>query len=251
MQSLERGLAVLLAFSGRTSPMAPGEVAALTGLSRPAARRLIITLAKAGYVREDGGRYALTPRVLQFGAAYLSSQSLHGVAEPHMERLSATIQESCSLATLDDLDAVVVARVLTRRILTVNLEVGARLPAHASSLGRVLLAALPADRLDALLDTAELRPLTPSTLTDPVRLRAELARVRAQGWCLVDEEVERGVRSVAAPVTDARGRVVAALAASVHAHRVDRSALRRDLLDPVRSAAAAISSDLGASPAHA
>lgn len=240
---------MLLAFSGRTTPMATGEVAARTGLSRPAARRLLITLTKAGYVREDGGRYALTARVLQLGAAYLSSQSLPGVAGPHMERLAADIQESCSLATLDDLDAVVVARVLMRRILTINLEVGTRLPAHASSLGRVLLAGLPADRLDTLLQRAELRPVTPSTLTDPGRLRAELARVRSQGWCQVDEEVERGVRSVAAPVVDAQGRVVAALAASVHMHRAHGSGLRRELLDPVRSAAAAISADLGASPA--
>jgi len=168
------------------------------------------------------------------------------LAQPHLERLTAAIGESCSLGTLDGLDVVIVARVRTRRILRVDLEVGSRLPASASSMGRVLLAALPAGRLDALLAGAALPAPTTRTITAPAALRAELDRVRAQGWCLVDQELEEGVRSVAAPVVDATGAVVAALAASVSATRRDGRAVAADLLPPVRTAAAAVSAALGA-----
>ncbi len=192
VQSLERGLAVLLAFEGASAGLTAAEVALRAGVSRPAARRLLLTLGKAGYVRAEGPRWSLTPRVLRLAAAYLSSQSLRQLAQPHLERLTAAIGESCSLGTLDGLDVVIVARVRTRRILRVDLEVGTRLPATASSMGRVLLAALPAGRLDALLGGAALPAPTARTITAPAALRAELDRVRGQGWCLVDQELEEG-----------------------------------------------------------
>lgn len=244
VQSLERGLAVLLAFADHEEPMTITEISKLTALSRPVIRRLLITLSKAGYVRADGRHYTLTPRVLRLGYAYLSSQPLVDIAEPHMEQLTRAIQESCSLAALDGTEVVLIARVQNRRIMSINLDVGIRLPSYATSMGRMLLAGLGHDELDSHLAAAKLEPLTSHTITQESELREELARVREQGWCIVDQDLEEGVRSAAAPVRSRDGQVLAALAASVHASRVDLRAMREEYLPHILDAARAITADL-------
>jgi IclR family pca regulon transcriptional regulator len=224
-------------------------VAAQTDLTRAAARRFLLTLCDLGYVRADGRRFALTPRVLELGYAYLSSLSLPELAEPHLERLAAEVRESSSVSVLDGDDIVYVARVPTSRIMRVAINVGTRFPAHATSMGRVQLAALTDAELDAYLDRVELRPLTANTLIDPAKLRAELARTRAQGWALVDQELEEGLRSVAAPIRDRTGRVVAAVNVSAHASRASKDAVRRVLLPPLLATAERIEADLRAASA--
>ena len=208
VQSLERGLAVIRAFDEHNVELTLSDVARSTGLTRAAARRFLLTLADLGYVRTDGRWFSLSPRVLELGYAYLSSLSLPEVAEPHMERLVAEVHESSSVSVLDGEDIVYVARVPTSRIMTVSINVGTRFPAYATSMGRVLLAE-HAD-LDGYLERVALLPLSPRTVRSADALRAELAKVRRQGWALVDQELEEGLRSVAAPIRDRSGSVVAA-----------------------------------------
>ena len=228
VQSLERGLAVIRCFSAEWPRLTLSEVARQTGLSRAAARRSLITLQTLGYVGSDGRQFYLTPRVLTLGYAYLSSLSLADVAQSHLTDLANEVHESCSASVLDGFDIVYVARAATKRIMTISLSVGTRLPAHATSMGRVLLAALPADR----------------TIVDQGRLRAEVEKTRSRGWGLVDQELEDGVRSIAVPVHDASGRVAAAVNTSAHATRVPLTTLQRTFLPKLRDCAAAIDAEL-------
>lgn len=254
MQSLERGLAVIRAFGPEEPELTLSDVARRTGLTRAAARRFLLTLCDLGYVRADGKLFALTPRVLELGYAYLSSLTLPEIAEPHLERLAAEVRESSSVSVLDGDDIVYVGRVPTSRIMRVAINVGTRFPAHATSMGRVLLAALPDADLDAYLARADLRALTPHTITAPEALRAELARIRAQGWALVDQELEEGLRSVAAPIRGRDGAVVAAVNVSAHATRASRAAVQTTLLPPLLATAERIERDLkdvGTPPARA
>ncbi len=244
VQSLERGLAVVRAFDADHAELTLSDVARVTGLTRAAARRFLLTLTDLGYVRTDGRRFALTARVLELGYSYLSALTLPEVAEPHLERLVAEVRESSSLSVLDGDDIVYVARVPTSRIMRVAINVGTRFPAYATSMGRVQLAGLPDEQLDAYLDRAALLRLTPHTLSDAGALRAELDRVRTQGWALVDQELEEGLRSVAAPIRDRDGAVVAAINVSAHASRASRDAVRKTLLGPLLAAAARIEADL-------
>jgi IclR family transcriptional regulator, pca regulon regulatory protein len=230
IHSLERGLAVLQVFSREHPSVTLSEAASLTGLTRATARRILLTLEQLGYVRSDGRRFLPTARVLGIGYAYLSSLDLWEAAQPLMAELAEQTSESCSAATLDGTDVVYVARVPTRRVMAVSLAVGARLPAYPTSMGRVLLAALDRAELDDYLARAELRRLTPCTVTDPARLRAVVDEVRCQGWALVDQELEDGIRSVAAPVHDRAGRVFAAMNVSGHAGRVSVEQLREEFL---------------------
>jgi IclR family pca regulon transcriptional regulator len=246
VQSLERGLAVIRAFDADRPELTLSDVARATGLPRAAARRFLLTLVELGYVRSDGGRFSLRPRVLELGYAYLSGLGLPEVAQPHMEALVARVNESSSMSVLDDTDVVYVVRVPTRRIMAITLAVGTRLPAYATSMGRVLLAALPPDELDGRLARTEIRPLTATTVSDAEALRARLDRVREQGWATVDQELEEGVRSVAAPIRDASGAVTAALNVSAHASRTTMQALRRDVLPLLLESAAAIEAELRA-----
>jgi IclR family pca regulon transcriptional regulator len=249
VQSLERGLLVIRALSS-PEPQALSEVARTTGLSRAAARRFLLTLEQLGYVRQAAGRFALTPRVLELGYAFLSSLSLPEVAQPHLERLAEQVQESSSVSVLDGDDVVYVARVPIRRIMSVAISVGTRFPAYATSMGRVLLAGLPDEEVAAALSRADLRRLTARTTTSRQALHEEIARVRRQGYAIVDEELEAGLRSVAVPIDDAAGKVTAAVNLSVQASRTSVADLRRRLLPPLREAAAAIERDLGASAGH-
>jgi IclR family pca regulon transcriptional regulator len=245
VQSLERGLAVIRAFTADHPELTLSEVARAADLTRAAARRFLLTLVDLGYVRTDGRVFALRPRVLELGYAYLSSIGLPEVAQPHMEALVATVHESSSLCVLDGRDIVYVARVPTRRIMTVAINVGTRFPAYATSMGRVLLADLAPSELDSYLARTELRPLTPKTIVDPLRLRKTLAQVHSRGFAMVDQELEVGLRSIAVPV-HVHGRVVAALNVSMHASRGAAEAARRTLLPELRAAAGAIEADLDA-----
>jgi IclR family transcriptional regulator, pca regulon regulatory protein len=244
VQSLERGLAVIRAFGPEDPQLTLSDVARRTGLTRAAARRFLLTLADLGYVRSDGRQFALTPRVLELGYAYLSSLSLPEIAEPHLERLVAEVRESSSVSVLDGDDIVYVGRVPTSRIMRVAINVGTRFPAYATSMGRVQLAGLAPEALDAYLARADLRRLTPHTLSEPTALRAELDRVRVQGWALVDQELEEGLRSIAAPVRDGGGRIVAAVNVSAHASRASREAVATELLPPLLATAERIEADL-------
>jgi IclR family pca regulon transcriptional regulator len=243
VQSLERGLLVIRALDA-PEPQALSEVARATGLSRAAARRFLLTLEQLGYVRQARGRFALTPRVLDLGYAYLSSLTLPEVAQPHLERLVEQVHESSSVSVLDGDDVVYVARVPTRRIMSVTISVGTRFPAYATSMGRVLLAGAPDERVDATLARADLRKLTARTITSVDVLRQAIEQVRQEGYALVDEELEIGLRSIAVPIRDAVGAVVAAVNLSAQASRTTVADMRRRLLPALRETAAAIERDL-------
>jgi IclR family transcriptional regulator, pca regulon regulatory protein len=246
VQSLERGLAVIRAFGAEHPELRLSDVARATGLTRAAARRFLLTLVRLGYVRQDGSSFSLRPRVLELGYAYLSALSLPEVAQPHMETLVGEVNESSSVAVLDDLDIIYVARVPTRRIMTITIAVGTRLPAYATSMGRVLLAGLDPEALDERLDRIEIEQLTPTTVRDAKTLRQRIDQVREAGWAAVDQELEQGVRSAAVPIRDATEAVVAALNVSVHATRMTMQALRREIVPRLLRTAEAIEVDLRA-----
>lgn len=245
VQSLARGLSVITAFDADHPSMTLSDIAGRTGLTRATARRFLHTLVELGYVRFDGKWFTLTPQVLRLGTAYLSGLGLPQIAQPHLEQLSARLGESTSAAVLDGDEIVYVARVATRRIMTVGITVGTRFPAYATSMGRVLLAGLPPEELEAHLARTDLAALTGHTVVEPDRLRAELDRVRAQGWALVDQELEAGLRSVAAPLRDRDGEVVAAINVSTSTHALPE--LPREYVDAVVATAATISADLASS----
>jgi IclR family transcriptional regulator, pca regulon regulatory protein len=234
-------LAVLQVFSREHPSVTLSEAAALTGLTRATARRILLTLQDLGYVRAEGRRFLPTPRVLAIGYAYLSSMDTWQVVHPYLAELADLSQESCSAATLDGTEVVYVARVPSRRVMAVNLSVGARVPAYATSMGRVLLAGLRPDQLDRYFAAVSLTPLTAGTVTDEAALRAILAEVREQGWSAVDEELEPGLCSIAAPVHDRDGDVVAALTICSHAGRVGVEQLRDEFLPPLLHSAKQVS----------
>lgn len=244
VQSFDRGLAVIRAFDADHPELTLSDVARQCDLTRAAARRFLLTLVDLGYVQSDGRLFRLTPRVLELGYAYLSSFSLPEIAEPHLERLVAEVRESSSLCVLDGEDIVYVARVPTSRIMTATITVGTRFPAYVTSVGRVIVAHLPQPEIDTRLAAARPDPLTARTITSAQALRAELARVRRQGYAIVDQELEEGLRSVAAPVRDRDGAVVAAVNIPVHASRNSVESVRRDLLPHLLAAVARIEADL-------
>ncbi|HXF97103.1 MAG TPA: IclR family transcriptional regulator C-terminal domain-containing protein [Gaiellaceae bacterium] len=244
MQSLERGLAVIRAFTGSSSGLTPSEVAAATGLTRAAARRFLLTLAELGYVRAEGRSFWLNARVLELGRAYLSGLTLAEVALPHLREFVAEVRESSSLAVLDGDDIIYVAHVGASRVLSVSVTVGGRDPAWATSLGRVLLAAQDEAWLEGYLGRLQLRRFTERTIVDREELREELARVRRQGWALVDQEFEEGLRALSVPVRDAEGRVLAAANVSTYASRWSMEAFRQRLLPRLQQAVAAIETDV-------
>lgn len=242
-------MAVIQVFSRDNPALTLSEVARLTGLTRATCRRILLTLEKLGHVRSDGRLFTLTPRVLTLGWSYLASLNLSELAQPLMEDLVERTKESCSAATLDAPDIVYVARVPTRRIMTIALGVGARLPAHATSMGRVLLAALPDDELEQFLGETPLERFTEHTITDPDELRDVLVRVRNQGWALVDEELELGLRSVAAPLNRPPCGTIAAINVSAAAHRVSIAEFHARILPALLETAELISAGAGSTPA--
>jgi IclR family pca regulon transcriptional regulator len=244
MLSLARGLSVLRAFGAGPAQMSVGEASRRTGLSRAAVRRCLHTLCVLGYATNQEGAYSLTPAVLSLGQAYLGSATVTRVAQPVLERVSEQLHESCSLAVLDGADIVYLARASTRRIMSIGLSVGSRLPAVYTSMGRVLVAALPEARRTRYVATLPLVRHTPKTIVDRRAFRAELLRVQAQGFAVVDEELELGLRSIAVPVVRADGTVLAAINVGAHAARLDVRALKRDILPVLQSAAAEIARHL-------
>jgi IclR family transcriptional regulator, pca regulon regulatory protein len=244
VQSLARGLSVIKAFDAEHPELTLSDVARAAGLTRASARRFLRTLTELGYVRSNGRLFALRPRVLELGYAYLSSLSLHEVALPHLEHLVGALRESSSVSVLDADDVVYIARVPTRRIMTITISVGTRFPAYATSMGRVLLAGQTDDWLDGYFATVELRRLTARTVTDVDVLRAELLLVRAQGWSFVDEELEEGLRAIAAPIHDLSGRVTAAVNVSSPVSRGSADLVREEFLPHLLAAARGIEEDL-------
>ena len=243
VQSLVRGLAVIRAFDAQHPRRTLAQVADATGLARATTRRFLHTLIAEGYAATDGAEFWLTPKMLELGYAYLSSLGLPTIAQPHLEALSRTLNESCSLSVLDGSDVVYVARSAASRIMSVNITIGTRFPAHATSMGRVLLAGLDDAQIDEYL-ADPLEPITPSTITDPDTLRSALRNIRDAGWCVVDQELEAGLRSIAAPVRDSTGKTVAAVNVSTHVAAHPYEQLVDNLLPQLLNTAEAITRDL-------
>jgi IclR family transcriptional regulator, pca regulon regulatory protein len=246
VQSLDRGLAVIRAFGPDHERLSLSDVAKATGLTRAAARRFLLTLVALGYVRSDGRMFSLRPRVLELGYAYLSGLALPDIAGPHMEELVGRLHESSSISVLDGHQIVYVVRVPTKRIMTVAISVGTRFPAAATSMGRVLLAELPPDELETFFSEIKLDSYTSKTVTDTDRLREIVAEVAQQGYAIVDQELEDGLRSVAAPIRGATEVGTAAINVSAHASRVSMAALRGEILPELLETAAQIETDLRA-----
>src|SRR5665213_964387 len=246
VQSFARGLEVIRSFSAQAPQQTLTEVAARSGLTRAGARRILLTLLNLGYVETDGKYFRLTARILDLGFAYLSSMPIWNLAEPVMEGLVEQIKESSSAAVLDGTDIVYVLRVSTHKIMSISLGVGSRLPAYCTSMGRMLLADAPPKQMHQILATSKIQPLTRYTLTDPGAVLAQIDQARRQGWCLVNQELEEGLISIAAPITDRTGRTIAALNISGQANRTPARTLQDDMRPALLEAAQAISALLGA-----
>ncbi|MFD1709548.1 helix-turn-helix domain-containing protein [Ottowia sp. GY511] len=237
VQSFARGLEVIRSFSAKAPQQTLSEVAARTGLTRAGARRILLTLQTLGYVDSDGRWFRLTPRILDLGFAYLSSLPIWNLAEPVMEQLAEQLGESVSAAVLDGTDVVYVLRVSTRKIMRISLAAGSRLPAYCASLGRVLLAGLPDDAARAVLERSDRIAFTRRTLTEVDALMDEVQRARSQGWALVDQELEEGLISMAAPILGRNGQVLAAINVSGQANRTSARQMQQAMLAPLREAA--------------
>jgi IclR family transcriptional regulator, pca regulon regulatory protein len=246
IEALARGLDVIRAFEPRHPVMSLAAVAAATGLARPTARRILLTLAELGYVRQADGGFELTPRVLELGMSYVLSRNLWEIARPHMEALVARTHESSSIAQLDGSDIVYVARVAVPKIITLAVTIGTRFPAMQTSLGKVLLAGLPPEQVDAVLAQPSRSGITARWQPGQPEREAALREVRARGWSLTDEQLALGIRSVAAPLRDGRGRVIAAMNVTVHAAETPVEVLTGQYLPLLLATAGAISADLAA-----
>jgi len=243
VESLARGLDVLRAFDAQHRTMSLAEVAAATGLARPTARRLLLTLEELGFVRSADGAFALTPKVITLGTAYAASLGLWEVARPHLEALVRKTGESSSMAQLDGSDIIYVARVSVPKIIALRVDIGTLFPAQQTSQGKVLLAALAPDELDAVLAVPSRSGLPPYIGRTRSELDQELVRVRARGWALADEELAPGVRSVAVPVRDGAGTVRAAMNVTVHAAETTTETLLDQHLPRLLRAAGDVSDD--------
>jgi IclR family pca regulon transcriptional regulator len=243
VQSLERGLAVIRSLGGGRG-LTLAEVARITGITRAAARRFLLTLETLGYVgRSDTGFYLL-PKTLELGYSYLSSQSLAQIAQPHLQRLAKLLGESCSVTLLDRHSIIYVARVTVNRLVGANLSVGSTLPAYCTSAGRVLLASLSEADLSAYMREVSFTKLTPKTINDVGALRKELERTRRQGWCLINEELEIGARAISVPLHDRSGRTIAALNVSCYAGRVQPKEMIKTFLPNMLVTAKNIDSEM-------
>ncbi|MEV4173657.1 IclR family transcriptional regulator C-terminal domain-containing protein [Nonomuraea sp. NPDC049709] len=240
LQSLARGLAVMVALGSARGGLTLADCAKVTGLPRATVRRAVQTLERLGYATADGSRFVLLPRVLELGYAHLSGLTFREIVQPHLADLVDRVRESASVAVLSGDDVVYVARVQTVSLMSIDITVGTRLPAYATSMGRVLLAELPEERLATIVP----RRLSARTVTSPAELRALLRQAAADGYALVDQELEEGVRSIAVPVRDRTGRVVAAVNVATHAGRATDDTLVRDVLPALRETAARMEAEL-------
>ena len=248
VQSFARGLGVIRSFSASAPRQTLSEVAERSGLSRAGARRILLTLESLGYVRSDGRLFSLSPRILDLGFAYLSSMPIWNLAEPVMQALVSEVRESCSAAVLDGTDIVYVLRVPTHKIMSISLGVGSRLPAYCTSMGRMLLSALPQAELMRCLAASDRTARTKYTVTGIKDLASRIAQVRKQGWSLVNQELEEGLVSMAAPITNRAGQMVAALNISGQANRTSAKVMQETMLPPLLAAAQAVSRMLSAQP---
>ncbi|MFC5510582.1 IclR family transcriptional regulator C-terminal domain-containing protein [Massilia jejuensis] len=230
MTSLARGLAVVQAFSDSRKPQTIAQISQKTGIPRAAVRRCLYTLQQLGYVDAELNNFSLRPKVLTLGYSYLSSTPLTVSSQPYLNAISGDLGESCSLAVLEDREVLYVARSAASRVMSVTLNTGSRLPAYCTSLGRVMLAHLDPDALDAYFAKVKLKPMTDKTVTSQKRLREILAQVRRDGYAINDEELELGLRSIAVPVRGASGRVLAALNVGAQASRVSQARMRQEFL---------------------
>jgi len=238
MTSLARGLIVIQAFTQQNPQMTISQLSVRTGLSRAAVRRCLYTLTKLGFAgAEDGSRYSLRPRMLTLSHTYTASNTLSSAAQPILERMSAALRESFSVATLDGDDIVYVARTTVNRVMAVDLHIGSRLPAYCTSMGRILLAYLPAEQLEAYLARVVLTPHTTRTVTSIEKLRMLLRNVRRNGYALCDQEYEVGLRSLAVPVFAPNGRAVATINLSGNAPRISALEMQTRFLPHLRNAA--------------
>lgn len=242
MTSLARGLAVIQAFSQKKRQLTISQVSAKTGFSRAAVRRCLYTLAKLGFSGSDDNRhFYLRPRVLALGHSYISSMPLATAAQPVLEHFSRLLHESCSIATLDGLDIVYVARANVTRIMAIDLGVGSRLPAFCTSMGRVLLAHLPPDELESFLARIQFTRYTERTIITVDKLRPVLRLVLRNGYAIVDQELELGLRSMAVPIQNPSGKVVAAVNVGAHAQRVSNQDMLSKFLPHLQAAAQELS----------
>ena len=244
VQSFARGLGVIRAFTAEAPAQTLTEVAARTGLDRAGARRILLTLAQLGYVYQEGRLFRLTARTLDLGYAYLCTTPLWNLAEPIMEELVAEVHESCSVAVLDGPEMVYILRVPTSKIMTINLGIGSRLPAWCTSMGRVLLAGLPEARVDELLAASDIRAHTRHTVTEAQELKRTITQAKAQGYALVSQELEEGLCSIAVPLFDRAGNVMAAMNISGNAGRVSVAQMTRKILPRLQAAAERINTSL-------
>jgi len=233
---LEKGLAVIEAFDQERPRLTISEVASRTGLTRAAARRYLLTLLHLGFVSQDRKMFALAPKVLRLGQSYLHSARLPRVVAPELRKLAHALKEACSAGVLDSADVICIAATSAGRVVSSSLQPGTRVPAYCTANGRILLAALAQDEVDAWIDRQHPNSLTPHTLTHPDRLRIEVARARAQGYACVDQEFELGLRTVAVPLKNYRGQVLAAMNVSMHASRISMEQLVEQGLPPLLQA---------------
>lgn len=243
IEALARGLDVIRAFGSTGAPASLSELAQAATLSRPTTRRILITLTELGYVRPDGGLHRLTPRVLELGLAYVSASEVWSLARPHLERLSASTHESCSIAELDGGDIVYVARIAVPKLVALSVGIGTRFPAGVTSLGKVLLAYLPEHQRDATLAEPTRSGISPARVPSRPELLEELAAVRERGWAVTDQALAPAVRSVAVPVLEADGRVTCAMNVNAHAMETSMEVLVNDYLPRLRAAAADLAAD--------
>lgn len=247
VQSFERGLAVIRAFDDSGPDLTLTEVATRANVTRAAARRFLLTLVSLGYMRTDGKRFTLRPTLLELGNAYLSSMGLADIAKPHMDLLVAGLNESSALCVLEGEDICYVALARrSREIMALNVTIGSRLAAYPTSMGRVLLAEQPQPWLRGYLERAAFTARTPRTVADRKRLAEILTQVQADGYCVVDQELDLGLRSVAVPVRHSDGTIAAALNVSTHPSRHDVEEMTGDMLTALRKTAAEIEADLAA-----
>ncbi|AMO98382.1 beta-ketoadipate pathway transcriptional regulators, PcaR/PcaU/PobR family protein [Collimonas arenae] len=241
MTSLARGLAVIRAFSDQRRSMTIAQISHKTGIPRASVRRCLHTLKQLGYADADANNFSLKPKVLTLGYSYLSSTPLTVSTHPYLNQISRALNESCSLAVLEDGEVLYVARSATSRIMSVSLNTGSRLPAYCTSLGRVMLAHMEDDALNAYLDKVKLKAYTERTVVSAKRLREILAEVRSSGFALVEEELEIGLRSIAVPVRGASGNVLAALNVSAQATRISSRKMKEEFLPVLQHGAQELS----------
>jgi len=249
IQSFAKGLSVISAFGPGARTMTLSEVAAKARLSRAGARRILLTLQTLGYVSCERRDFSLTPKILDLGYSYLSTTPLWDLAEPFMEEVTNKVHESCSASVLDGTDIVYILRIPTKKIMTIKLSIGTRLPAWCTSMGRVLLGGLDDKELSDVLSRSTLKSFTGCTITDPSRLTRIIREDRVKGWSMVNQELEEGLVSVSVPLVDRNDRTIAAMNVSGHASRTTPAQVVKGFLPVLQEAAQRINEALRLRPA--